>query len=113
MSAPVVVNVRRKNLLARGVDNVQDWLALEDSLYVGRRMRIFVNKKCTFVPQSKWHNPYKGEDAVARFREYLMRNPRLLADIGELAGKELGCWCTPSPCHADVLVELWKARASN
>jgi len=25
----------------------------------------------------------------------------------ELAGKNLGCWCSPGePCHADVLIEL-------
>lgn len=33
--------------------------------------------------------------------------PDLLARIGggELTGKALGCWCAPSACHSDVLLE--------
>ena len=25
-------------------------------------------------------------------------------------GKELGCWCKPSPCHGDILIKLFKER---
>ena len=28
----------------------------------------------------------------------------------ELEGKELGCWCKPSPCHGDILIKLLKER---
>ena len=28
----------------------------------------------------------------------------------ELEGKELGCWCKPSPCHGDILIKLFKER---
>jgi hypothetical protein len=61
---------------------------------------------------SKWGNPYrlkKGESrnvCVARYREWLMSQPELLAAIGELRGKVLGCWCKPLKCHGDVLAEL-------
>lgn len=27
-------------------------------------------------------------------------------EIPLLAGKTLGCWCKPNPCHGDVLVKL-------
>ena len=30
----------------------------------------------------------------------------------ELEGKELGCWCKPSPCHGDILIKLFKERQS-
>lgn len=59
---------------------------------------------------SKWGQPYRvGRDGdafevVERFRRYLLTRPRLLADIGELQGRALGCWCPrPGPCHGDVL----------
>lgn len=61
---------------------------------------------------SKWGNPFRiGEDGtraqvIAKYREYLMASPELLAAIPELAGKILGCWCAPKPCHGDVLLEL-------
>ena len=28
----------------------------------------------------------------------------------ELEGKEIGCWCKPSPCHGDILIKLFKER---
>jgi hypothetical protein len=47
------------------------------------------------------------EEAIARFREFLMRNPNLLRLVKKhLRGKILGCWCAPLPCHAEVLAEV-------
>jgi hypothetical protein len=32
---------------------------------------------------------------------------RIIANIGDLRGKNLACWCGPDqPCHADVLLEM-------
>ena len=75
---------------------------------------------------TKWGNPWRvGEagietaaEAVRMFRARLdgplsaQAHPesymgRILADLGELRGKSLGCWCKPgAACHADVLLEL-------
>lgn len=47
--------------------------------------------------------------AVRLFREALVedRLPFTTADLGELAGHDLACWCPlDQPCHADVLLEL-------
>jgi hypothetical protein len=41
------------------------------------------------------------------YREIEIRRRRILADLHELRGKDLACWCPiGSPCHADVLLEL-------
>ena len=37
------------------------------------------------------------------YEKHLLSSPSLLSFIGELRGKELGCWCAPSPCHGDIL----------
>lgn len=66
------------------------------------------------LPHSKWHNPcvVEGSGEAARaaaiqgFREYLLSRADLLADLHELRGKTLVCWCAPLPCHCDVLAEL-------
>ena len=29
-----------------------------------------------------------------------------MAQLPELKGKVLGCWCAPEGCHGDVLAEL-------
>lgn len=63
---------------------------------------------------SKWGNPFKFEAGVSRSREYaieryerwIQNQPELLAALPELDGKMLGCFCSPRPCHGDVLVKL-------
>lgn len=61
---------------------------------------------------SKWGNPFKiGEhgtraDVIAKYKAYLENNPTLLADLPELSGKRLGCYCKPLACHGDILAAM-------
>lgn len=66
---------------------------------------------------SKWGNPFRIDaaheraDVVRMFRTWLTgKDPRAVkmrAEIGELRGKDLLCYCpTPGPCHGDVLLEF-------
>jgi hypothetical protein len=61
---------------------------------------------------SKWGNPFViGEHGtrsqiIAKYKDYLMSNHELLAQLPELTGKTLACWCHPQPCHADILLAL-------
>lgn len=60
---------------------------------------------------SKWGNPftveqYGRDECINKYKEYILSNPELLADLHELEGKTLGCFCKPKACHGDVLVEL-------
>jgi hypothetical protein len=57
-----------------------------------------------------WGNPFViGRDGdraamIAAYRDrYLPARPDLLARVGELRGRALGCWCAPLACHGDVL----------
>lgn len=70
-----------------------------NSVYVGR--------------PSKWGNPFvidkdHTRDAVIQaYEKWLMAQPDLLLCLRtELRGKDLVCWCAPSRCHADILLEL-------
>lgn len=61
---------------------------------------------------SKWGNPFQigrdgsREDVVEKYRRWIHTKPDLLASLGELKDKVLGCWCKPLVCHGDVLAEL-------
>ncbi len=59
-----------------------------------------------------WGNPFRigrdggRDEVIARYEAWLGHQPTLLARLGELRGKRLGCWCAPRPCHGDVLARL-------
>ena len=66
-----------------------------------------------------WGNPFSWEEgtfakykvatreeAIEKYREYVLSNEELLNKLKELKGKILGCWCKPLLCHGDILVEL-------
>jgi hypothetical protein len=62
---------------------------------------------------TKFGNPFNiGEDGtreevIAKYREWLLAQTELVAAAkAELRGCDLGCWCAPEPCHADVLLEI-------
>ena len=65
--------------------------------------------------QSKWANPFNlktltREESLTRYeahiRAMLAKDPNAKSELLGLAGKNLGCWCKPESCHADVLIKL-------
>lgn len=74
---------------------------------------------------SKWGCPYTvikdrptlakeivdtKEEALAKYKEYLLASPELMASLDELEGKVLGCFCKPEKCHGDILLEVLTQR---
>jgi len=61
---------------------------------------------------SRWGSPFViGRDGdraevIRKYEEYLRSRQDLMAQLQELRGKDLVCWCAPLPCHADVLLRL-------
>lgn len=78
------------------------------NLYSGKHYDVYIGRG----RGSPWGNPYpisdtlSREEAIARYRDYLLGRPDLLARLGELRGKRLGCFCKPRPCHGDILAEF-------
>lgn len=76
-----------------------------------KREGVFVNVD----RKTRWGNPHElanAEDNAERDRvcdtyaAHVAARPDLLADVGSLAGRVLGCWCAPRRCHADELARL-------
>jgi hypothetical protein len=61
---------------------------------------------------SKWGNRFViGKDGtraevIAKYEAWIHNQPELMAQLGELRGKDLVCWCAPAACHGDVLLLL-------
>lgn len=61
---------------------------------------------------SKWGNPFSigkdgsREEVISKYEEWIKTQDDLMSDIEELRWKILGCWCSPKPCHGDVLARI-------
>lgn len=65
---------------------------------------------------SKWGNPFViGKDGtraevLRKYRIWLLTQAQLKADAKkELQGKDLVCFCSPKPCHGDILMQIANA----
>lgn len=51
------------------------------------------------------------EEAISKYREWVVKQPHIIEEIMKLKGKRLGCWCKNSKgvgkaCHGDVIIEI-------
>ena len=46
------------------------------------------------------------DEVIKKYQTWLLQQLGLLADLPELRGKDLVCWCAPERCHGDILIEL-------
>jgi Domain of unknown function (DUF4326) len=84
-----------------------------DVIYVGRAMY----RGGWQLAASPLANPFRigadgdRDEVVAKYRDYLLSRPDLLALLPGLRGSRLGCWCKPLSCHADVIAEFANDRS--
>jgi hypothetical protein len=61
---------------------------------------------------SKWGNPFiigrdgDREQVIAKYKNWIQSQPKLMQALPEIRGKILGCWCSPYPCHGDLLAQF-------
>lgn len=125
-----LVNVRVANIRPQ-YENLKEWCEDEDNVYIGRKGIVFVpdatgGKSRYPASDSLWANPFKlpkGKDKEddrtsvidqyeTYIRERLENEPDLVEELLLLQGKNLGCWCTPKPCHGNVLLRLIEEYSS-
>ena len=96
--------------------NLKEWMDDENNEYVGRSGVVFIDKQRFPKESSQFANPYKiGKDGprdevLNKYKKYitdkLSTDEFLRKELIKLKGKNLGCWCKPENCHADILIEL-------
>lgn len=91
----------------------QKLLSCDVGSYVNNHQKIV---KRYHISQSKWHNPYRVNkieknglsDSLNSFTNYFHNNKELLNSLHELDHvKAIGCWCTPKPCHGNVILNAY------
>jgi len=84
-------------------------------------MAKVLNKRDSGIPAgavyvgrpSKFGNPYEigrdgsREEVIQKYEAWLLTadNGLSIADLLQLKGKDLVCWCAPLACHAEVLLK--------
>ncbi len=78
----------------------------EFDVYIGRPS-LFGNPFSHLASTSAQFRVATREEAVARYREWVKTQPKVLAELPKIRGKRLGCWCSEmKPCHGHVLADL-------
>lgn len=113
-----VVNCRVKYIRPK-YTTLKEWMADSNNVYVGRAGIVFINGVRFPEKSSLFCNPFKVsepgkqrdgtiEEVKAKFEAHLkklLEKPENVKALLALKGKNLGCWCAPKPCHADILLE--------
>lgn len=112
-----VVNVKVK-FIRPMYENLQEWMKCPDNVYIGRRGVVFIDKKRYPLDSSVFANPYKvgkhgtRDEVINKYEIYIhdriSKEPETMKELLNLEGKILGCWCSPEPCHGNVLLRLIK-----
>lgn len=94
---------------------MQEWCNDENNAYVGRAGIVFINNERYPKLSSPFCNPFKicknntREEVLIKYENYLeellKNNETMVNELLKLKGKNLGCWCHPEPCHADILLK--------
>ncbi len=84
------------------------------------KMPRVLNKHAVGIPPgaiyvgrgSKWGNPFRIGEAgdrtrvISKYEVWLRQQPDLMAQLDELRGRDLVCFCAPASCHGDLLLRL-------
>ena len=109
-----VVNCKVKFIRPQ-YNNLQEWCDDENNAYVGRAGIVFINNERYPKISSPFCNPFKidknntREEVLIKYKNYLEEllenNDEMIEELLQLKGKNLGCWCHPESCHADILLK--------
>ena len=99
---------------------------IEGAVYIGRRNKRRGLETSPFANPFKIGKYYDGKPAnrsevLLMFIEHLHEHPELMAQIPELRGKAIACWCRhegeaktiDNVCHGDVLISILAANTDD
>ena len=87
-------------------ERIRWWLAQSpDHRYIGRGSPLG-NPYSHLASSAAQFQVRTRDEAVDKYRPYLLARADLLAYLETLRGTVMGCWCVPKRCHGEVLLEF-------
>lgn len=75
--------------------------------YKRDRCDVYVGRPSTFGNPFFIGRDGTRSEVIRKYEEWVRSQPDLVRQVKEeLRGKILGCWCSPLPCHGDVLARI-------
>lgn len=74
-------------------------------VYIGRGS-IFGNPFSHLENSKAIYKVSSRQEAINRYRSWILTQPQILEKLPTLKGKRLGCYCAPDSCHGEILVDL-------
>ena len=76
-------------------------------VYIGRKV---TNGRWNLAP-TMWNNLYgDSPEGLLKYEQHIRDSARHWHRLDDLEGMLLGCWCSPSACHGDVLARLLEEK---
>lgn len=108
--------LRDKKIQGKCYQNLREWMEDKDNVYVGRAGIVFIDDQRYPDKSSPFANKYKiGPDGdrqqvLRKYKRWLMdkvlEDDHFREELMKLKGKNLGCWCHPENCHANIIQEM-------
>jgi hypothetical protein len=106
----IVINASAPKLRASGrAQNLKEWLDADPR-------HVYIGRACPWVAgaevASQFANPFKlrnsdRAECLRLYEAHLRGSPALMRALRALPpDAELACWCTPQPCHGDVMARV-------
>ena len=113
MNAPTYICLQKKNIAPV---TFTQWLAEDSHVYIGSNL---VKYTCNPEAEDEWGHLDLDRQLFRRdigygefykmYEDYIRRVK--WDKLDELAGKELGCWCSnPERCHFSVIIQLFHEK---
>lgn len=81
----------------------------EEDEYIGRGGNLGMGNPFTHIPLGATKAKFQAscrQQSIDKFEDWVFDQAEILANIDQLRGKRLGCYCHPLPCHGTVYVLL-------
>lgn len=72
----------------------------------GERYDVYIGRPSVFGNPFVIGRDGDRKEVLEKYRRYIAERPELQRLARTLSGKTLGCYCSPLPCHGEILEEF-------